>query len=129
MLVVDDSTLDQLYSQNMELVGWHWSGKHHRVVKGINLTTLLWTDGEQHIPIDYRLYEKVMDGATKNDHFRAMVQTAKQRGFTPKCVEFDSWFGSLDNFKLIRSFGAHLADQTQAQSAGEPRQHGRSSGL
>jgi hypothetical protein len=113
----------------MELVGWHWSGKHHRVVKGINLTTLLWTDGEQHIPIDYRLYEKVMDGATKNDHFRAMVQTAKQRGFTPKCVEFDSWFGSLDNFKLIRSFGAHLADQTQAQSAGEPRQHGRSSGL
>ena len=37
----------------------HWSGKHHRVVQGINLTSLLWTDGEALIPTDFRLYDKL----------------------------------------------------------------------
>jgi hypothetical protein len=83
ILVVDDSTLDKLYADKVELVNWHWSGKHHRVVKGINLSTLLGTDGDKHIPLDYRLYDKSQDGATKNDHFHAMLQTAKDRGFSP----------------------------------------------
>ena len=74
MLIVDDSVLDKVYAKKIALVSWQWSGKHGRVVRGINLTTLLWTDGDKHIPCDYRLYEKVIDGATKNDHFRAMLQ-------------------------------------------------------
>lgn len=37
ILVVDDSTLDKLYAEKMELVTRHWSGKHGRVVQGINL--------------------------------------------------------------------------------------------
>jgi hypothetical protein len=105
ILVIDDSTLDKLYAQKMELVTRHWSGKHGRVVQGINLITLLWTEGDRHLPLDYRFYEKSVDEATKNDHFRAMLQTARERGFTPECVVFDSWYSSLDNFKLIRSYG------------------------
>ena len=103
--MIDDSVLDKLYAKKMELVSWQWSGKHGRVVKGINLTTLLWTDGDKHIPCDYRFYEKAVDGATKNDHCRAMLQTAQERGFKPSCVAFDSWFSALDNLKLIRSYG------------------------
>ena len=34
---VDDSVLDKPYSHLMALVGYFWSGKHHRVVRGINL--------------------------------------------------------------------------------------------
>lgn len=37
---VDDTVLDKPYSQHMDLVGFFWSGKHHRSVKGINLITL-----------------------------------------------------------------------------------------
>jgi putative transposase len=37
VLIIDDSTLDKPYTQKMELVTYHWSGKHHRVVEGINL--------------------------------------------------------------------------------------------
>ena len=46
-LIIDDSTLDKLYSRQIELVTRHWSGKHRRVVQGINLITLLWTDGDR----------------------------------------------------------------------------------
>jgi putative transposase len=102
-LIVDDSTLDKLYSRKIELVTRHWSGKHKRVVSGINLVTLLWTDGERYIPVDYRLYNKAQDGLTKNDHFRDMLRTAKERGFSPEYVLFDSWYASLKNLKLIRT--------------------------
>ena len=83
LLVLDDSTLDKPYAKAIDLVTRHWSGKHHSVVRGINLTTLLWTDGDRHVPCDYRLYDKANDGLTKNDHFKAMLGTAKGRGFAP----------------------------------------------
>jgi len=107
ILVLDDSTLDKPYARHMDLVGWHWSGKHHRPVKGINLLTLLWTDGDRHIPCDYRLYDKTHDGCSKNDLFGQLLRAAKQRGLQPKCICFDSWYSSLDNLKLIRSLHWH----------------------
>jgi putative transposase len=103
LLVLDDSTLDKPYAWKMDLVGWHWSGKHHRVVKGINLLTLVWTDGDRHVPCDYDVYDKANDGKSKNDLFAQQLRTAKQRRLQPKCVCFDSWFSSLQNLKLLRS--------------------------
>lgn len=104
MLVVDDTTLDKPYARKIELVSRHWSGKHRQVVQGINLVSLLWTDGDRPIPCDYRIYHKDSEGATKNDHFRALLHTAHARGFQPACVSFDSWYSSLDNLKLMRSY-------------------------
>src|SRR5918998_6071511 len=95
VLVLDDSTLDKPYAKKIELVGSHWSGKHRAVVRGINLITLVWTDGDRQIPCDFRLYDKARDGHTKNDHFRAMLQTAAARGFTPQCVLLDQWYARV----------------------------------
>ena len=102
VLIVDDTTLDKPYAKKMELVTRHWSGKHHQVVNGVNLITLLWTEGESHLPCDYRIYDKGQDGLSKHDHFRAMLQAAHARGLAPECVLFDSWYSSLDNLKFIR---------------------------
>lgn len=104
ILIIDDSVLDKPHAEFIDLVGRHFSGKHHRVVQGIDLVTLLWTDGERHIPTDYRIFHKP-EGLTKNDHFRAMIQTAHQRGFKPRLVAFDGWYASLDNLKLLRELG------------------------
>lgn len=105
LLVLDDTTLDKPYAKNIELVARHWSGKHHRVVLGINLISLLWTDGEALIPTDFRVYDKPIGGKNKNEHFRDMLAAAKGRGFQPDYVLFDSWYSSLDNLKQIRSYG------------------------
>ena len=104
ILVIDDSTLDKRYSRKIELVTRHWSGKHQSIVQGINLVTLMWTDGDSQIPFDYRIYAKDYDSLTKNDHFRAMLQAAHERGFSPACVCFDSWYSSLENLKMIRDY-------------------------
>lgn len=105
VLVLDDSTLDKPYARRMDLVSWHWSGKHQRVVKGINLVTLLWTDGDVLVPTDYRIYNKDGDNRSKNDLFAEMITTAHERGFSPEMVLFDSWYASLENLKLLRDKG------------------------
>src|SRR3954453_19024730 len=120
VLVLDDSTLDKPYARQIGLLTRHWSGKHRRVVQGINLLTQLWTDGEALIPCDYRLYEKAVDGRSKNDHFRAMRDTAKARGFAPACVVFDSWYASLANRKAIRSHGWRWVTQLKANRLVNP---------
>jgi putative transposase len=105
MLVLDDSTLDKHYARKIEPAGRHWSGKHRRVVWGINLITTVWTDGDRIVPVDYRVYDKARDDLTKNDHFLAMLDAAKARGFEPECVAFDSWYASLANLKAVRGHG------------------------
>jgi hypothetical protein len=102
VLVIDDSTLDKPYASKMALVTRHWSGKHGRVVQGINLISLVWTDGGCRLPCDFRLYHKAQDGLTKNDHFQHMVRQARERGFMPEIVAFDSWYSGLPNLKLLR---------------------------
>lgn len=107
-LIIDDTTLDKPYSHQIELVTYHWSGKHQEVVKGINLVTLLWTDGTSIIPLDFRVYDHDHDGKTKNDHFQDMLNKAKERGFEPHCVLFDSWYSSMGNLKLVTRLHWHF---------------------
>jgi putative transposase len=101
-LIIDDTTIDKPYANKMDLVYYQWSGKHKRVVKGINLQSLIWTDGDSLIPLDYCIYDKAKTGLTKNDNFRSMLLKAKERGFFPEYILFDSWYASLENLKLIR---------------------------
>src|SRR4051812_29138738 len=97
-LVIDDSTLDKLYAKKIELVTRHWSGKHHKPVRGINLITLLWTAGHRTIPFEYRTYSKA-DGKTKRDHFGELLLTPRARGFSPKYAPFDGWYARLEDLK------------------------------
>jgi putative transposase len=120
VLVLDDSVLDKPYAKRMELVARQWSGKHGRVVWGIGLVTLLWSDGEALIPCDYRLYDKGVDGLTKNDHALAMLATAKARGFAPAMVLFDQWYARLANLKAVRGHGWHWTTQLKANRLVNP---------
>jgi hypothetical protein len=120
VLVLDDSVLDKPYAKRMDLVARQWSGKHGRVVWGIGLVTLLWSDGEALLPCDYCLYDKAGDGRTKNDHARALLATAKDRDSAPEMVLFESWYASLANLKAVRGHGWHWTTQLQGNRAVNP---------
>ena len=124
VLVLDDSVLDKPYARKMALVHHMWSGKHHRVVKGIDLLTLLWTDGDRHLPCDYRVYDKPNDQKTKNDHFADLLRVAKGRGFAPECVLFDGWYSSLSNLKQLRTLGWHWLTRLKANRRVNPDRTG-----
>ena len=106
ILVFDDVVINKSRSQKMELVNWQYSGSEKRVVKGIGVVNALWQTGkDNYIPIDYRIWNPPDDGKTKNDHFRDMLSSAKERGLEPEMVVADSWYSSLKNLKRVRSHG------------------------
>ena len=80
----DDTVIDKPYSdpELTELIGYFWSGKHHKVVKGIQLITLYYTEvlGKS-VPVNYRLYNK-QDGKTKNDYLRSYDCRSFKLGIT-----------------------------------------------
>lgn len=124
LLVLDDSTLDKPHARHMALVHKHWSGKHHQSVMGINLVTLLWTDGGAKLPIDCRISNAPVDGIDKNQHFRAMLTTAKERVLVPEYVCFDSWYSGLDNLKAIRSHRWHWLTRFKSNRTVDPNDTG-----
>ncbi len=103
-LTVDDSVWDKAYSNAKlnALIGHHYSGKHHKVVQGICLVTLFYTDVKGvRVPVNYRIYLPGED-KTKNDLLREMLNEVVDWGLSPKLVIGDSWYASLDNLKWIR---------------------------
>jgi putative transposase len=124
LLVLDDTTLDKPYAQKMDRVTDHWSGKHQRVVKGIALLTLLWTEGKALIPCDFRVYDQPQGGKTKNEPFQEMLRKARERGFRPEYVRMDSWYASLKNLKLIASFGGFFLTRLKRHRLVNPDRQG-----
>lgn len=105
VLVIDDSALDKPRAKHIALVGYHWSGNRHAVVRGINLITTLRSDGDRLYPCDYRVYPKEGDGKTKSDHFADLLAAAHARGFRPQAVLFDGWYAGVESLKTVRDFG------------------------
>ena len=127
VLVFDDTVLDKPFARHMGLVGRHWSGRHKRVVQGINLVTAVWTDGDALWPCDYRLVDKSAGDGTKNDHLRQMLDTAAQRGLAPSCVCFDCWYSGLDNLKAVRRHGWVFLTQVRSNRRVNPDRTGNRS--
>jgi hypothetical protein len=92
----DDTIIDKPYSDPSlaELIGYFWSGKHHRIVKGIQLITLYYTDPSgKSVPVNYRIYNK-QEGKTKNLYLREMITEVLGWGLQPKMVTGDAWYSS-----------------------------------
>jgi len=107
----DDAVLDKPYSQEgkTELVGYFWSGKHGRAVKGVCLVTLLYTDPKGVcLPVNFRLVDKA-EAKTKNELFREMVSEVLAWGLRPAVVSADSWYSGLENLKFLRKEGLALS--------------------
>lgn len=102
-LIIDDSVQNKQYSRSIELVKRQYSGAEGGLVRGIGVVNLLHTDGEgQFYPIDFRIYAKLHDGKTKNDHFQDMLLHAVgDKQIKARKVLFDSWYASWQNLKLV----------------------------
>lgn len=107
VLILDDTVLDKPWSRKNVLVHQLWSNVEKRVVRGMGLTTLLWTATGEHLPIDYRVYAYSLDGKTKLDHAEEMLASAKRRGLTPTHVLMDAVYTKLSTLKAIRTHGWH----------------------
>jgi hypothetical protein len=101
----DDTVIDKPHSNvNLtELIGYVYSGRHHRTVKGIQLITLYYTDlSLKSVPINYRIYNK-QEGKTKNDYLRDMITEVIDWGLQPQSITTDAWYSSNKNLKFFKN--------------------------
>lgn len=125
VLVLDDTVLDKPFARHMGLVAPFWSGRHKRVVRGINLVTLVWTDGDRVYPTDYRLVAPAArPKRTKSDLFGELIREAAARGFRPSCVAFDAWYSGKDNLKAVRALGWTFLTQVRCNRTVNPDRAG-----
>ena len=102
--------MDKPYSQVSanELVSHFYSGRHHRVVKGICLITLVYTDVHGvSFPVNFRIYQPHA-GKTKHHYFQEMCTEVRAWGLSPAFVTADSWYASIESLKFLRKWGVSI---------------------
>lgn len=105
-LILDDSVQDKRYSRFIELVKLQYSGAVPGLVRGICVVNLVHSNDGAYFPIDYRIYDPLSDGKTKNVHFREMlIRAISDKNIKAKTILFDSWYSSAENLKLIHRSG------------------------
>ena len=55
---MDDTIIDKPHSQYIELTCFQWSVKYRKVIRGIGLISLVWTNGFHTFPIGFRIYNR-----------------------------------------------------------------------
>lgn len=93
----DDTVIDKPDSEPSltKLIGYFWSGKHHRVVKGIQLITLVYTDrAGKSVPVTYRLYNRFMVRTSEaiHTHFFCAIRAFTQLELMRASELIKNWY-------------------------------------
>jgi len=115
VLIVDDSISEKPYTDENEIVCWHYDHSRQRTVKGINFVTCLYHNAGVSLPIGFALIAKTehytdpKDGKekrrspkTKNEYYREMSQQALRNQVVFKYVLNDVWFSAADNMNFVK---------------------------
>jgi len=115
VIVVDDSISEKPYTDENEIVCWHYDHTRGQTVKGINFITALYHVNDISLPINYHLVEKMevftdkktgkqkrRAAVTKNEIYRQMLKQVVQNQIPFKYVLNDVWFASADNMLFVK---------------------------
>jgi hypothetical protein len=114
VMIIDDSIEEKPYTDENDIVCWHYDHSKDRLVKGINFVTALYSSQGMSLPVGFILIAKTepyvdkKDGkikrrspVTKNEHARQMLQQAVVNQIPFTYVLNDVWFASAENMRFI----------------------------
>lgn len=115
VLVVDDSISEKPYTDENDIVCWHYDHAQDRLVKGINFMTVLYHHAGVSLPVNFTLIAKTehyldkKDGKQKrrspigkNEYYRQMTQQVVHNQIRFKYVLNDVWFASAENMRFVK---------------------------
>ncbi len=121
VLIFDDTIEEKPYTDENEIICWHWDHSKGRNVKGINFITALYentdpaTGSSQSLPVSFDIVEKTQvytdektgklkrrSAITKNERFRAMLTQCVHNRIEFGYVLADSWFASAENMRHVK---------------------------
>ncbi|MGD1006434.1 MAG: hypothetical protein ABR980_04285 [Ignavibacteriaceae bacterium] len=54
-LIIDDTIIAKPYSKELDLLSWIFSPSDRQYLYGINVVSVIWTDGNTRFPIGFRI--------------------------------------------------------------------------
>jgi hypothetical protein len=118
-LIFDDTIIDKAFTDENDLISWHWDHSKKRNIKGINLLSAFYctSNGQQddlRIPVAFETIKKTIrfceiktkkekrtSPISKNELMRQMIAQCIANGLIFKYILADSWFASVENIKFI----------------------------
>lgn len=114
VLIIDDTIEEKTYTDENEIICWHYSHSKGRCVKGVNLLSCLARYGDVAFPIGYELVRKDIlfcDVATrkvkrkssisKNTMFRSVIAQSITNNVKFEYILADIWFGAKKNMEFV----------------------------
>ncbi|RYF33654.1 MAG: transposase, partial [Cytophagaceae bacterium] len=115
VLIIDDTVQEKPYSDESELITWHYDHSVGRTVKGINLLSALYFSQDTSIPVAFELIQKTqletntktgkdkwVCPRTKNEMAREMIAQFVRKQIPLAYVLADTWFSCAENMCFIK---------------------------
>ena len=115
VLIIDDTIEEKPYTDDSELICWHYDHSQGRTVKGINLISALYQVGDASIPVAFELVKKSewvfnekrgkwqrKSPQTKHELYRRMVAACMKNRMEFSYVLSDVWYASSENMRYIK---------------------------
>lgn len=142
VLIFDDTIQEKAWTDENEVMCWHFDHCSGRSVRGINLLNALYYSGDVSIPVAFELVRKPLQfcdvktrqvkrasEVTKNELMRDMIATCVNNALKFRTVLMDSWFASVENFEFIvkkkKHFIAALKDNRLVALSAADKKQGR----
>ena len=120
-LIFDDTIQEKKWTDESEMMCWHFDHTVGKSVRGINMLNALYYSKEVSIPVAFEIIkkpikfsdiktrqEKRKSEITKNELMRNMIQTAINNQLKFRYILMDTWFGAKENFEFIQKKDKHF---------------------
>jgi hypothetical protein len=120
VLIFDDTIIEKQYTDENDIMCWHFDHSKGRNVKGINLLNTLYHSNDVSIPVAFEIVHKHAycdletrevkrkSNITKNEMMRATITQCVQNQLKFRYVLMDSWFSASENFEHIVKKSKHF---------------------
>ena len=115
VLIFDDTIQEKPYTDENEIVTWHFDHSKGRTVKGINILNVLYHVADINMPVAFEIITKPIGYCdinthkvkhqsefTKNELLRQILKTGQQNQLRYRYVLADIWYASVDNMQEIK---------------------------
>ena len=141
--IVDDSIAEKPYTDENDIVCWHYDHSQQRTIKGINFVTCLYHSQGVSLPVGFELVrkteryndpktgkEKRRSDKTKNEMYRDLLHQAVKNQIPFKYALNDIWFASAENMNFVKltlkkEFVMPLKGNRKVAGSADAKQQGR----
>jgi hypothetical protein len=121
VLALDDTIEEKPYTDENDIIAWHYDHVFNRQVKGVNILNMLYHNDQGTVPLGLAIVKKDVhftdpvtgkpkrkSSVTKNEQARELIGAATHNQVKFRYILADSWFSSQENMEFVVAKGRHF---------------------